>query len=131
MSENSGNGICLVESNISASDCFFTKNISRAVRAYGSCAIALSYCDISDNGACPAVSVDEFQDINDPAEDVIVYIRRCTGDVESDPVSRKWLALPSKQKVLFSNTNSDQIKLNAMLGQNIEVFNVNTFYDVV
>lgn len=93
------------------------------MRAYGSCVISLSYCDISGNGMSPAVSVDERQDLTEAGSDAIIYIRRSVGDIISDPPSRKWTG-KSSGDIMPSFNSVDQITINAIVGQAIEVINI-------
>jgi hypothetical protein len=119
LSENESHGVCLVDSSLSAADCYVTKNKARAVRAYGACAVALSHCDLSGNGASPAVSVDEMQDFDEPGDDVVICIRNSVGDIASDPPSRKWAGRSSAPSV--ASFSAEQITINAIIGQTIEV----------
>ena len=114
-----------MDSCLSASDCYLTKNGSCGVRAYGSCALAISYCDLSGNGVSPAVSVDERQDLDVPGEDVFICIRNSSGDVVSDPPSQKWIGGSSSEKSITASFNTDQITINAIIGQSVEVGEIN------
>lgn len=109
----------LVDSSFSASDCYISKNVSRGVRGYGRCVIALSHCDISGNGVSPAVSIDEKQDLSHAGEDAIICIRDSVGDVVSDPPSMKWAG--AENNTTSYTLNGEQITINAIIGQSLEV----------
>lgn len=115
VSNNAGHGICVLDSDINLSDCYISDNGRCGVRIYGQCIIAISHCDLSGNKESPAVSTDEFQDVTDVEEEVVVYIQNSVGDISSDPPATPWGLKKPRDSAVKLKT------FNAYVGERVEV----------
>lgn len=66
----------------------------------------------------PAISVDEWQDLDELGQDSIICIRNSIGDILSDPPSSKWNIKPGASA---NRMSAEEIIISAIIGQTIEV----------